>query len=241
MTTSRTPAGTPAGGQFAASGHTEADQVALVGQEAPEADGPRFRQPDDPTDPRARLIGDGFTDSAGTRWTTCEDCSATVYAYRGSNEWLENGTDDGECGSDWPRTGKVHSPSERIAIPEVRNAEEKVTAIRTEIADMASADPSDRRIGSVKLHDAVQRLAAAEVEADLWDRVQVRLDANPAEFPTVDSAIASVYDQVLDEIIDSGANDTASGRAGDIRRVRFDAERTWLSRRRLQGQVPTRS
>jgi hypothetical protein len=135
----------------------------------------------------------------------------------------------------------VHRPDSRVPITDLRLAEEKVLTLRSEIATMASSDIDDRRVGSVGLHGAVQRLAAAEVEADLWDRVQVRLDANPAEFPTVDSAIASVYDQVLDEIIDSGANDTASGRAGDIRRVRFDAERTWLSRRRLQGQVPARS
>ena len=68
MSTSRTPAGTPAGGQFAASGHTEADQVALVDPAASAEAGSRFRQPDDPTDPRARLIGDGFTDGDGTRW-----------------------------------------------------------------------------------------------------------------------------------------------------------------------------
>lgn len=218
----RHPEGTPAGGRFASSRHAEADVDLGVGDKwAAAAD--------------AAVLDE--TDQAGNRWTLCAGCDDMIGAKRGSNVWAaSNGS--ATCSGKDADSG-VHRPDGRVAITDLRIAEEKVSAIRSEIAEAAATDPDESRIGSVKLHDAVQRLAAAEVEVDLWDRVQTRLDANPSEFPTVNSAIASVYDQVLEEIIDSGAHDTASGRSGDIRRVRFDAERTWLSRRRLQGQVST--
>lgn len=223
----RQPGGTPTGGRFAPETHAEGDVVLETSETV------------DPWAAAASQATIGETDQFGNRWSLCEECGNLVGAERGSNEWSEADGQTGCAGT--PGASGVHRPDSRVPITDLRLAEEKVLTLRSEIATMASSDIDDRRVGSVGLHGAVQRLAAAEVEAELWDRVQTRLDANPAEFPTVDAAIASVYDQVLDEIIDSGANDTASGRAGDIRRVRFDAERTWLSRRRLQGQVPTRS
>jgi hypothetical protein len=238
---SRQPAGTPAGGEFGSKTHGEAD-VTLDPAAGATGPDPRFSRSSDDTDPRAVLVGDGFTDADGTRWTRCSDCQTTVYAPKGSNEWSEDGTDDTECSPMGPTcTTGVHKPDERIAITEVAHATEKVASIRSEIAAMAASDPEDSRIGSVKLNDAVQRLAEAEIEADLWDRVQVRLDEYPAEFPTVNAAIESVYEQGLTEIMEVGAGDTYSGRGNDLRRVRFDAERSWLSRRRLQGQVADRS
>ena len=224
MTQRRQPPGTPSGGRFAADARSEASGVDLDAGDAGEMWAAAARD--------ATLDS---TDQFGNRWSLCAGCGNLVGTERGSNEWSEA---DGQtvCTAS-PETSGVHAPSGRVPITDLRVAEEQVQALRAEIATMAASDLDDTRVGSVGLHGAVQRLAAAEVEADLWDRVQVRLDANPAKFPTVKSAIASVCSQVLDEIIDVGAKDTASGRAGDIRRVRFDAERAWLSRRRLQGQV----
>lgn len=134
--------------------------------------------------------------------------------------------------------GSSFSWSTAVCVVRGRSAVWTMTGPGIGMAELfAALDDPETRPADVPADVVAARLTTRRSTRTPPRSARLRLDNNPAEFPTVDSAIQSVYDQVVGEVIDSGASDTMSGRGGDIRRINFDAKRSWLSARRLRRQV----
>ncbi len=104
-------------------------------------------------------------------------------------------------------------------------AEQAVTFARAQLAEAATAGHR-----SDDLHDRVQAIARAEVVRDL-ERHAANVAGGhtlaPAGSPV--EALQLVARGALRQLVQQGADDTWSGRANDLRRVRHDALRRWVA------------
>jgi len=101
-------------------------------------------------------------------------------------------------------------------------AEAMMDTIRKRLVDATTSQ--DR---ATSLHDLVQSIAQQEAIIALeWQVVMcIQYDV---EDRTEDECRREVAEYARETLLDSGADDTWSGRANDLRRSVFDAQRRWV-------------
>jgi hypothetical protein len=123
-----------------------------------------------------------------------------------------------------------YSALEHIVVREIEgwSGAEPHHALIDQIHDL---EGRGRRVTSETVWHAVQRMAEDEVRIERWENVANIVSAGYQPVDALVLAVRQTHDLVL-----NGADDTASGRSGDLRRVRFDALRGWLNQQLMHLQ-----